>query len=31
MDAGEFSDFKHESLLDWFRDLIKGKRDIIAP
>ena len=31
MDAGEFSDFKHESLLDGFRDLIKGKRDIIAP
>lgn len=31
MDAGEFEDFKHESLLDVFRALIKGDRDIIAP
>lgn len=27
MDAGEFSDFKHETLFDWFRALIKGKRE----
>jgi hypothetical protein len=26
MDAGEFTDFKHETLADWFRGLIKGKR-----
>jgi len=26
MDAGEFSDFKHETLSDWFRSLIKGLR-----
>ena len=31
MDAGEFTDFKEESLLDWFRSLIKGDRDIVAP
>jgi Zn-finger nucleic acid-binding protein len=31
MDAGEFSDFKEESLLDWFRSLLKGNRDIVAP
>jgi len=31
LDAGEFSDFKHESLLDRFRGLIKGDRDMIAP
>jgi Zn-finger nucleic acid-binding protein len=31
MDAGEFADFKHESLLDVFRSLIKGNRDKIAP
>jgi Zn-finger nucleic acid-binding protein len=26
MDAGEFTDFKHETLLDRFRELIKGRR-----
>lgn len=26
MDAGEFTDFKHETLADWFRTLIKGSR-----
>jgi Zn-finger nucleic acid-binding protein len=31
MDAGEFTDFKDESLLDFFRGLIKGDRDIVAP
>lgn len=31
MDAGEFSDFKDESLLDWFRSLIKGDRGTVAP
>ena len=31
MDAGEFSDLKEESMLDWFRSLIKGNRDIVAP
>ena len=31
MDAGEFEDFKHESLLDFFRALIKGDRDTVAP
>ena len=31
MDAGEFSDFKQESLLDFFRSLIKGNRDSVAP
>ncbi len=31
MDAGEFADFKHESLLDFFRGLIKGNREKIAP
>jgi Zn-finger nucleic acid-binding protein len=31
MDAGEFSDFKDESLLDWFRGIIKGSRGKIAP
>ena len=30
-DAGEFSDFKEESILDWFRSLIKGNRDTVAP
>lgn len=28
MDAGEFSDFKYETLLDKFRALITGKRPI---
>jgi Zn-finger nucleic acid-binding protein len=31
MDAGEFKDFKYESLLDLFRSLIKGDRSIVAP
>jgi len=31
MDAGEFKDFKEESILDWFRGLIKGDRNIVAP
>ena len=31
LDAGEFSDLKEESVLDWFRSLIKGNRDIVAP
>lgn len=32
MDAGEFTDLKDESwLLDWFRSLIKGDRDTVAP
>ncbi len=26
MDAGEFTDYKHETLADWFRGLIRGKR-----
>lgn len=31
MDAGEFTDFKQETLVDWFQDLIKGKRKRVAP
>jgi Zn-finger nucleic acid-binding protein len=31
MDAGEFKDYKFESLLDRFRSLIKGDRKYIAP
>ena len=31
MDAGEFTDFQHESLLDFFRGLIKGDRSVVAP
>tara|TARA_R110001592_G_scaffold363371_1_gene685786 strand:- start:433782 stop:434138 length:357 start_codon:yes stop_codon:yes gene_type:complete len=31
MDAGEFKDFKQESVLDFFRSLIKGRRDVVAP
>jgi uncharacterized protein len=31
MDAGEFKDFKQESLLDWFRALIKGDRNVVCP
>ena len=31
MDAGEFKDFKEESVLDFFRSLIKGRRDVVAP
>ena len=26
MDAGEFTDLKHETLADWFRSLVKGSR-----
>ena len=26
MDAGEFTDFANETLADWFRTLVKGKR-----
>jgi Zn-finger nucleic acid-binding protein len=26
MDAGEFTDFKQETLADWFRSIVKGKR-----
>ncbi|MCB1678035.1 MAG: zf-TFIIB domain-containing protein [Halioglobus sp.] len=26
MDAGEFTDYKQETLLDWFRGLIRGAR-----
>ena len=26
MDAGEFTDYKHETLSDWFRSAIKGAR-----
>ena len=29
MDAGEFTDYKHETLADWFRTLIKGSRKIL--
>jgi Zn-finger nucleic acid-binding protein len=31
LDAGEFSDLKFETLLDYFRGLIKGDRDTVAP
>lgn len=31
MDAGEFKDFKEESLLDWFKSVIKGDRDTVCP
>ena len=31
MDAGEFTDYKKSDLLDFFRSLIKGNRDIVAP
>ena len=31
MDAGEFSDYKRETLLDCFRGLIKGERGRVAP
>jgi hypothetical protein len=26
MDAGEFTDYKHETWADWFRTLVKGSR-----
>ena len=28
LDAGEFTDLKHVTLLDFFRDIIKGKRPL---
>lgn len=31
MDAGEFKDFKEETLLDWFKGVIKGDRDTVCP
>lgn len=31
MDAGEFTDYKFETLKDRFRDVIRGKRDTTAP
>jgi len=31
MDAGEFTDYKEGSILDFFRRLIKGDRGIVAP
>ena len=31
MDAGEFTDYKEESILDFFLSLIKGNRDVVAP
>ena len=31
MDAGEFTDFKFESLFDRFRTLVKGDRNTVAP
>jgi Zn-finger nucleic acid-binding protein len=31
MDAGEFTDYKFETLKDRFRDMIRGKRDTTAP
>ncbi len=31
LDAGEFTDFKNETALDWFRGLIKGDRKTVAP
>ncbi len=31
MDAGEFRDFREETLLDWFRGVIKGDRSKICP
>ena len=31
MDAGEFADFVAETPLDWFRGLIKGNRETVAP
>ena len=30
MDAGEFSDYKHETWADWFRSLIKGALGVSA-
>ena len=31
MDAGEFADFKDETLLDWFKGVIKGDRETVCP
>ena len=31
MDAGEFTDFKYHTLLDWFRGVVKGDRGSVAP
>lgn len=31
MDAGEFTDYKFETLADLFRGVIKGKRDTTDP
>jgi len=31
MDAGEFADFKEETLLDWFKGVIKGDRETVCP
>lgn len=31
MDAGEFADFKEETLLDWFKSVIKGDRETVCP
>jgi len=31
LDAGEFTDFKHETLMDWFRGIIKGRRGSRLP
>jgi len=31
MDAGEFRDFREETLLDWFKGVIKGDRDTVCP
>ncbi len=31
LDAGEFTDYKHETLLDFFRGIIKGRRGYRVP
>ncbi|MFV8816454.1 zf-TFIIB domain-containing protein [Haliea sp. E17] len=31
MDAGEFRDYREETLLDWFRGVIKGDRSTVCP
>ncbi|TGD74919.1 hypothetical protein E4634_06145 [Mangrovimicrobium sediminis] len=31
MDAGEFRDFREETLLDWFKGVIKGDRATVCP
>ena len=30
LDAGEFVDFKNATALDWFRDVVKGRRKIAS-